>query len=74
MIVTNQTLNRYELKNLCKQVHSSLVRAIHPFHTVDDNDVCYAVSTAAVEKGLGVITLGLIAAELAWDALLVCAA
>ncbi|MBT4267975.1 MAG: hypothetical protein HOK67_13375 [Deltaproteobacteria bacterium] len=52
-------------------MHSSMARAIAPFHTIYDGDVLYAVTTNEVEhKSLGRVVFGTLAGELAWDAVL----
>ena len=71
VVVTNQTLDRRVLQQLGRQVHASLARAIQPFHALVDGDVLYAVSTGGVENpALDSIGLGVVASELAWDAVL----
>jgi L-aminopeptidase/D-esterase-like protein len=73
VVVTNQRLERRDLVQLGRQVHSSLARAIHPFQTRFDGDVLYTVSTGDVDnEQLDPVTLGVIASELAWDAVLSC--
>jgi L-aminopeptidase/D-esterase-like protein len=73
LVVTNQRLTRRELRQLGVQVHSSLARAIQPFHALVDGDVLYTVSTAEVEnEELPAMSLGIVASELAWDAVLSC--
>jgi 6-aminohexanoate-oligomer endohydrolase len=73
LVVTNQKLTRRELRQLGVQVHASLARAIQPFHALVDGDVLYTVSTAEVEnEELPALSLGLVASELAWDAVLSC--
>lgn len=73
LMVTNQRLELKQLKQLSRQVHSSMARAIHPFHTLDDGDVFYAVTTNEVKNDqLETTALGLLASELAWDAVLSC--
>jgi 6-aminohexanoate-oligomer endohydrolase len=73
LVVTNQQLGRRELKQLGVQVHASLGRAIQPFHAIVDGDVLYTVSTAEVEnEELTSVSLGILASELAWDAVLSC--
>ena len=49
-----------------------MARAIQPFHALEDGDVLFAVSTGAVESELLLDTtaLGIVASELAWDAVL----
>jgi L-aminopeptidase/D-esterase-like protein len=71
VVVTNQQLDRRALRQLGRQVHASMARAIHPFHALVDGDVLYAVTTAEVnEPAVDPIGLGVIASELAWDAVL----
>ena len=73
LVVTNQKLSRRELRQLGVQVHGSMGRAIQPFHALVDGDVLYTVSTGEVENvGLPSMTLGVVASELAWDAVLSC--
>jgi L-aminopeptidase/D-esterase-like protein len=70
-LVTNQRLGPRELLQLARQVHASMARAIQPFHTVDDGDVLFAVSTyESVQMPLPLWELGVRASELAWDAVL----
>lgn len=71
LVVTNQRLSPPALRHLGRQVHTALGRAIFPFHTIQDGDVLYAVTTNEVENDrLGGIALGMIASEVAWDAVL----
>jgi len=71
VLVTNQRLPYRELTQLGRQVHASMARAIQPFHGLNDGDVLFAVSTAEVDSPeLPSTTLGALASELAWDAVL----
>jgi 6-aminohexanoate-oligomer endohydrolase len=70
VVVTNQQLDTRLLRTLGRQVHASMARAIQPFHALVDGDVLFAVSTNEVEEALGSIELGVVASELAWDAVL----
>lgn len=71
VVVTNQRLDARLLRTLGRQVHASLARAIQPFHALVDGDVLYAVSTNEVENpALDSVALGVVASELAWDAVL----
>jgi L-aminopeptidase/D-esterase-like protein len=73
LVVTNQRLTRRELRQLGVQVHASMGRAIQPFHALVDGDVLYTISTNEVENPeLTSMRLGVIASELAWDAVLSC--
>jgi L-aminopeptidase/D-esterase-like protein len=66
-------LDHRSLRQLGRQVHASMARAIQPFHGLNDGDVLFAVTTGAVEApSLPVTTLGVFASELAWDAVLTC--
>ena len=71
VVVTNQSLDRRSLRQLAVQVHASLARAIQPFHALVDGDVLCAVTTGEVEnEELTTTSLGVVASELAWDAVL----
>ena len=71
VIVTNQQMTRRELEQWGKQVHSSMSRVIYPFHTLMDGDTLFAVTTNEVTNpSLDVAALGVLTAELVWDAIL----
>ena len=72
LLVTDLGLDARELRTLGRQVHASMARAIQPFHALEDGDVLFAVSTGAVEGDplLDTTALGVVASELAWDAVL----
>jgi hypothetical protein len=71
LVVTNQKLPFSALQRLATQVHSSMSRAIQPFATSRDGDILYAVTTDEVENpSLDPADLGVIASEVAWDAIL----
>jgi L-aminopeptidase/D-esterase-like protein len=72
LVVTNQAVQH--LEQLAKQVHTSMGRAIQPFHTEYDGDLLLAVSTGQVtgRDRLSDVALGVAASELAWDAVLAC--
>ena len=71
VVATNQKLDRWLLRQLARQVHTSMARAIHPFHALTDGDVLFAATTNEVENDeLDSLTLGVVASELAWDAVL----
>ncbi|MEV4580556.1 P1 family peptidase [Nonomuraea jabiensis] len=71
VMVTNVKLTDVELLQVGRQVHSSMHRGIQPFHTMNDGDVLFALTTDEVDlvsvKPTG---LGTLASELAWDAVL----
>jgi L-aminopeptidase/D-esterase-like protein len=71
LLITNQMLGARSLQQIGKQVHSSMARAIQPFHGSFDGDVLFAATTNATEnKMLDDLSLGVLASELAWDAVL----
>lgn len=73
LLVTNQKLSPRSLRQVGKQVHSSMARAIQPFHTIYDGDVFFSVTTGEIENSvLSEIGLGVLASELVWDAVLSC--
>jgi L-aminopeptidase/D-esterase-like protein len=73
LVVTNRKLDTRSLEQLGKQVHASMARAIQPFHCLYDGDVLFTASTNEVEDdSLDFAALGVLASELAWDAVLTC--
>ena len=72
VVVTNQILGGWSLRQLARHVHTSMARAIEPLHTISDGDVLYAVTTneLAYDQGLNEYVLGVLASEVAWDAVL----
>jgi len=66
LLVTNQKLSPRSLRQLGKQVHTSMARAIQPFHTIYDGDVFFTVTTSEVENPvLGEIALGVLVSAMA---------
>lgn len=72
VVVTNQILGGWSLRQLARHVHTSMARAIEPLHTISDGDVLYAVTTNAIpqDEGLNEYVLSVLASETAWDAVL----
>jgi L-aminopeptidase/D-esterase-like protein len=71
LVATNQRIDRELLRQLGRQVHASMARAIQPFHALTDGDVLYAATTNEVDnETLDSVALGVVASELAWDAVL----
>jgi L-aminopeptidase/D-esterase-like protein len=70
LVVTNVRLPFSELKRVAIEVHSSMARAIQPFHTPWDGDTLFAATTAEVDDAaLGSIGVAMAASDLAWDAI-----
>jgi 6-aminohexanoate-oligomer endohydrolase len=78
VVVTNQRLTAergptWSLRQFARTVHTSMSRAIQPFHTLRDGDVLWAVTTNEVDNpALDDVALGVLASECAWDAVLSC--
>ncbi len=71
LVVTNRKLSNPLLQRLAVQVHGSMARGIQPFATINDGDTLFAVSTQEVDDTeMGPVTLGAIAGEVMWDAIL----
>jgi L-aminopeptidase/D-esterase-like protein len=73
LFATDQKLDPLQLRSLARQVHGSMARAIQPFNTRWDGDILFAVTTQKVDNpALDEVSLGILASELAWDAVLGC--
>ncbi len=71
VVVTNQTIWGFDLVQQARQVHSSMARAIQPFHTPTDGDVLWFVSTSEAEMTDVTLTdFGIMASDVVWDAVL----
>jgi 6-aminohexanoate-oligomer endohydrolase len=71
LVATNRKMSHGSLTQLARTVHSSMARAIQPFHTESDGDVLFAVTTNEVDhEPPAVWETAVIASELAWDAVL----
>lgn len=72
-VATDLRLDTLQLRSIARQVHSSMARAIQPFHSRWDGDILYACSTQSVDDpAVDEVGLGVVASELAWDAVLAC--
>lgn len=69
VVATNARLDSRSLTQVGRQVHASMARAIQPFHTLDDGDVLWTVTTGRGPE-IWPTALGIIASETAWDAVL----
>jgi len=71
LLVINRRVRHLELGRLAIQTHTSMARAIQPFHTEHDGDVLFAVSTGEVEDtDASMQDIAVHAGEVAWDAVL----
>ena len=70
-VITNVELSPTALTQLGRQVHASMARAIHPFHTPNDGDVLFTLSTEQAPAGaISEFALAAAASDLMWDAVL----
>lgn len=72
-VVTNAKMDQTALRQFGRQVHSSMTRAIEPFHSILDGDVLYAVTTDEVDAPIPSEMLAVLTGEVAWDAVLAAA-
>jgi 6-aminohexanoate-oligomer endohydrolase len=69
-VITDAPLDGRSLGQLARQVHTSMGRAIQPFHTSTDGDVLWAISTRGSSTAVSGDVLAWRASEVAWDAVL----
>ena len=70
-VLVNHALGSSVLRSLARQVHSSMARAIQPFHGLSDGDVLYLATTDEVTKPQhNSFELAAMASDCAWDAVL----
>lgn len=70
VLITNARLGDQALEQLGRQVHASMARAIDPSHTALDGDILWAITTDDGPTSVDTTALGVLAAEVAWDAVL----
>ncbi|HUR88621.1 MAG TPA: P1 family peptidase [Ramlibacter sp.] len=70
LVATDHPLPPLLLTQLGRQVHSSMARAIQPFHTPRDGDILFTLSTATSKATVNNWALAEFASDLAWDAVL----
>jgi L-aminopeptidase/D-esterase-like protein len=49
-VVINQRMSPRELSQLGRQVHSAMASVIQPFHTLNDGDILFALSTQEIDS------------------------
>jgi L-aminopeptidase/D-esterase-like protein len=71
VVVTNVKLERTQLDQLARQVHSSMAKMIDPFSTEEDGDVLFLVSTNELKhEKMYSPALGMVITDVLWDAVL----
>jgi 6-aminohexanoate-oligomer endohydrolase len=74
LVVTNREMTQTQLQRLAVETHAGMARAIQPFHTSRDGDTLFAVTTGEHQAtDPRIDELCLLAAEIAWTAVLNCA-
>lgn len=71
-LVTNVKLQRLELKRLAIMVHTAMGRVIEPFHTPNDGDTLFVVSTDTFDMpaGFSTVQMGAIASRVMQNAVI----
>lgn len=71
-VVTNAALDRLELQRVAVMGNAAAARLIDPFHTPEDGDVCFALSTNATRLPTGFTAgdIGVLAGRVVQDAIL----
>ena len=63
VIATNAVFNKTELTRIAMLANTGAAKAINPYHTTEDGDQLYAVSTGKLKVGLNLAWVGILAAE-----------
>ena len=68
-VVVNLQLSQRELSQLARQVHAAMATVIQPFHTLNDGDILFALSTERINSAAyDLMTFGQVCSELACKA------
>lgn len=71
VVVTDLALARHDLVQVGRQLHTSMAQAIRPFHTRNDGDTLWMVSTNETNlPRFSATAFGVVATEVLWDAVL----
>ncbi len=63
VIATDAPLTKAQARRLALMGHDGLARSINPVHTLSDGDTLFALGTGLAGKSLGMMVLGVMAAE-----------
>jgi L-aminopeptidase/D-esterase-like protein len=74
LVYTNQKFQSdHAFNQAARQIHSSMSRSINPFNIIGDGDVLFLVSTEEIDdSSITPSAFGVLAGEVAWDAVLSC--
>ena len=68
-VMINLRLSQRELSQLARQVHAAMATVIQPFHTLNDGDILFALSTERISSATyDLMALGQVCSELACKA------
>ena len=70
LVITNHKFGSYHLKQIARQLHSSMSKMIYPFHTSNDGDILFFASTNEIEPIFDDVRFSMLASEVVWDAVL----
>jgi len=71
LVLTNVKWDHYILRQLGKQIHSSMASVIHPFHSMADGDALFIATTNDIEpESLTATKFGILASSVAKEAIL----
>src|SRR5690606_4376135 len=70
-VITNAALDRLALQRVAVMSNAAAARVVDPFHTPEDGDVCFALSTqsARLPQGYTAGDVGVLAGRLVQDAI-----
>ncbi len=63
VVATDAILTKAQAQRLAQVAHDGLARSINPVHTMSDGDTVFALSTGKSTRNLGMLQLGILAAE-----------
>jgi L-aminopeptidase/D-esterase-like protein len=64
VVATNVSFTKTELTKIAMMASTGAARAINPYHTTGDGDSTFAISTSKLNSGVGISTIGALAADL----------
>ena len=70
IVATDAVLTKAQAHRLAQVSHDGLARAINPVHTMSDGDTIFALGTGKTGRGMGMMALSLLAAEVTARAVL----
>jgi len=73
LVVTNTKWDQFALRQIGKQIHTSMSNVIQPFHALTDGDVLFMATTDEIEpKNITATNFGILVSDVAKKAVLSC--